>query len=226
MDDPKHVECALVVGVDAELADVGAPVVAESTAPSAGSWDEKIWPRRPAGPLAAVMMELIEWLVAQGYAPTTQRNHIRAAARLGSWMVAKDLKLGDLDAERGIRMVREDNERFPEHSSANENIPAVLRFLRETGRLRPACVMHTQASPAEACLADWLRFLKVEQGQGVSWIYKARRVGEAFLELIEELAGELRWERVDVAMADDFLLRPCSSRPRWRTSSPCSPSVA
>ncbi|WP_221176603.1 hypothetical protein, partial [Arthrobacter oryzae] len=82
MDDPNHVECALVVGVDDELADVGVSVVAGSAAPSAGSWHQS-WPRRQAGPLAPVMMELIEWLVAQGYAPTTQRNHVRAAARLG-----------------------------------------------------------------------------------------------------------------------------------------------
>ncbi len=207
MADPSHVECALDVGVNDEPAAVGASVVCGSAAPPTGSWHERIWPRRQAGPLAAVMMELIDWLVAQGYAPTTQRNHVRAAARLGSWMVGEDLKLGDLDAERGRRMVREDNERFPEHSSANENVPAVLRFLRETGRLRPACVVHAQASPAKACLADWLRFLEVEQGRGVSWIDKARKVGEPFLELIEEPAGELRWERVDVAMANDFLLR-------------------
>ncbi|XAS62914.1 hypothetical protein ACOM2C_05495 [Pseudarthrobacter sp. So.54] len=133
MNDPNHVECAVVVGVEDELADIGASVVAGSAAPSAGSWHQRIWPRRQAGPLAAVMMELIEWLVAQGYAPTTQRNHVRAAVRLGSWMVAEDLKLGDLDAERVIRMVREDNERFPKHSSVNENVSAVLRFLRETG---------------------------------------------------------------------------------------------
>lgn len=205
MDDPNHVECAPVVGVDDELADVGVAVVAGSAPPAAVGWHERIWPRRQAGPLAAVMMELIDWLVAQGYAPTTQRNHVRAAARLGSWMVAEDLTLGDLDVERGMRMVRQDNS-FPEHSSANENVSAVFRFLHETGRLRPACVVHTQTSPAKACLADWLRFLKAEQGQGASWIYKARRVGEPFLELIEEPAGELHWERVDVAMANDFLL--------------------
>ncbi|WP_026551097.1 hypothetical protein [Arthrobacter sp. H20] len=126
MDDPKHVECALVAGVEDEdedeLAYVGASVADGSTAPSAGSWHERIWLRRQAGPLAAVVMELIEWLTMQGYAPTTQRNHVRAAARLGSWMVTEDLRLGDLDAERGIRLVREDNKRFPEHASANENV--------------------------------------------------------------------------------------------------------
>lgn len=168
-------------------------------------------------------MELIEWLVAQGYAPTTQRNQVRAAARLGSWMVAEDLKLGDLDAERRLRMVREDNERFPEHSSANENVPAVLRFLRETGRLRPACVVHTQASPAEACLGAWLRFLEVEQGRGVSWIYKAPRAGAPFLELIQESAGELRWDALMSRwpMTSCFVLWPDTPRPRLNARPRC-----
>jgi len=55
------------------------------------------------------MVDLIDWLVEQGYASTTQRNHVRAAARLGSWMVAKGLTLGNLDASRVVRMVSEDN---------------------------------------------------------------------------------------------------------------------
>lgn len=50
-------------GVDDEQADSGASVVAGSAAPSAGSWQERIWLRRQAGPFAAGMMELIEWLV-------------------------------------------------------------------------------------------------------------------------------------------------------------------
>jgi site-specific recombinase XerD len=206
MDDPNHVECA-PVGVDEELADVGASVVAGSAPPSAGSWHERIWPRRQAGPLAAVMMELIDWLVTQGYAPTTQRNHVRAAARLGSWMIAEDLKLGDLNAEHAFRMVRHDNELHPAHRSANENVSAVLRFLREAGRLGSAPELHVQPHPAEACLAQWLRFLEVEQGQGASWIDKARRFGSPFLELLEEQSEELHWERVNVVMANDFLLR-------------------
>lgn len=74
------------------------------------------------------MMELIDWLVGQGYASTTQRNHVRAAARLGSWMVAEGLTLDDLDADRVVRMVGADNARHPEHRSANENPSAVVRF--------------------------------------------------------------------------------------------------
>ena len=49
--------------------------------PAAAGWQMRIWPRRDAGPLAAVMVELIDWLVTEGYAPTTQRNLVRAAAR-------------------------------------------------------------------------------------------------------------------------------------------------
>jgi site-specific recombinase XerD len=129
------------------------------------------------------MVDLIDWLVEQGYASTTQRNHVRAAARLGSWMVAKGLTLGNLDASRVVRMVSEDNARHPEHRSANENVSAVVRFLGETGHLRPEPEARAEDSPAEAFLAGWLRFLEEEQGQGVSWIYKARRLGRAFLAL-------------------------------------------
>jgi site-specific recombinase XerD len=206
MDDPMHVEGAEAVARKG-LGNVGASVGARNVGPPAGSWNEKIWPRLQAGPLAAMMMELIDWLVTQGYAPATQRNHVRAAARLGSWMVTEELRLSGLDAGRAVRMLRADNERHPEHRSANENVSAVLRFLHETGRLRSAPVIHAQPRPAEACLVEWLRFLEVEQGRGTSWIDKARRVGEPFLELIEERSGELDWERVDVAMANGFLLR-------------------
>lgn len=171
------------------------------------SWQERIWPRLQAGPVAAVMVELIDWLVEQGYAATTQRNLVRAAARLGSWMLAEGFTFDDLDAQRVIQMVREDNQHHPEHRSANENVSAVVRFLEATGRLRSAPVSLGQPGPAEACLAQWLGFLEVEHGQGPSWVGKARRLGEAFLSLICDLDGVLCWERVDVAMANDFLGR-------------------
>ena len=185
----------------------GAPVGAGGSGGPAGGWREKIWPCRDAGPVAAVMAELIDWLLTQGYAPSTQRNIVRAAARLGSWMAVDGVRLEDLDAAGPARMVREDNERHPKHRSANENVSAVVRFLRETGRFGSAPASGGQPGPAQACLAGWLRFLEVEQGQGASWIAKARRVGEAFLALIEGGSGELRWGRVGVAMANEFLGR-------------------
>lgn len=175
--------------------------------PSADGWQERIWPRRHAGPLAAVMVELIDWLVAQGYARATQRNHVRAAARLGTWMDAEGVELDDVDAECVIGLVRGDNERHPEHRSANENVSAVVRFLRETGRLKPSRVAEPRLRPAQACLARWLRFLEVEQSQGASWIDRARRFGERFLALVEDEVGDLHWERVNVAMVNEFLVR-------------------
>lgn len=177
---------------------------------AAGSWHERIWPRRHAGPLAAVMEELIDWLVAQGYSPSTQRNQVRAAARLGSWMLAEGVGLDDVDVECVIRLVREDNERHREHRSANENVSAVLRFLRETGRLRASPVAVTRLRPAQACLAEWLSYLEVEQGQGGSWIDKARGFGSRFLAAVEDEHGDLHWERVNVAMVNAFLVRAIS----------------
>ena len=157
----------------------------------AAGWQERIWPRRHAGPLAAVMVELIDWLVAEGYAPTTQRNLVRAAARLGSWLAAEDVELADVDLECVVRLVRQDNELHPEHRSANENVSAVLRFLWETGRLKPSPLPTPEQRPLQACLAAWVRFLEAEQGQGASWLDKAHRFGERFLTLVEDEGAEL-----------------------------------
>ncbi len=176
-------------------------------APAAVGWHERIRPRRDAGPLAAVMTDFIDWLVTQGYAATTQRNLVRAAARLGSWLAAEGVRLGNLEAACVFRLVREDNEHHPEHRSANENVSAVVRFLQETGRLQPSPATTQRQGAAEACLTAWLRFLEVEQGQGASWLDKARRLGEQFLGLVEDEGGDLHWERVDVVMVNEFLVR-------------------
>lgn len=180
-------------------------LVREGSAAAGGQM--RIWPRRDAGPLAAVMAELIDWLVTEGYAPTTQRNLVRAAARLGAWLAAAGVELADVDAACVFGLVAGDNERHPEHRSANENVSAVVRFLQETGRLKPSPVDTAPLRPAEACLAAWLRFLEVEEGQGASWLYKARQIGERFLPLVEDEDGDLHWERVDVVMVNAFLVR-------------------
>lgn len=190
---------------------MGGPVYGEDPAGAgnigvgARSQRGAVWVRLHAGPLAAVVDELVEWLSGQGYASTTQLNLARAAVRLSRWMVVENLSLGELDQDVVLRMVREDNEHHPAHCSANENVSAVLRFLRESGHLHRGEVAAVTLRPAEACLMAWLRFLEAEQGQGASWIGKARKVGESFLELIEGPSGELVWEHVDVAMANGFL---------------------
>lgn len=166
---------------------------------------ERIWPLLQAGPLAAVAVDFIEWLTEQGYASTTQVNLSRAAVRLGAWMLTENLQLGELDHGCVIGMVREDNDRYPGHCSANQNVSAVLRFLSEKGHLRPTKVPDAELSSAQECLADWLKFLQAEQGQGTSWIDKAGRVAAPFLTLLEQSSGELDWERVDVRMANEFL---------------------
>lgn len=166
---------------------------------------ERIWRGLQSGPLAAVAEEFMGWLAEQGYASTTQVNLSRAAVRLGTWMLTENLKLGELDHARVIGMVWEDNDRYPGHCSVNQNVSAVLRFLIEKDHLRASEVPDADHCPAEECLVAWLKFLQVEQGQGDSWIDKARRVAAPFLTLLEQPSGELAWERVDVRMANEFL---------------------
>lgn len=148
--------------------------------PAGAGRHERIWPRRQAGPLAVVMMELIDWLVAEGYAPTTQRNHVRAAARLGSWLDAKGIELEDVDAACVIRLVEQDNERHPGHRSANENASAVAlgmprKVTWSSNRVRPPRATYaTIAScliPMRRCPNCFDRIFLVEQ------IYEVTRFG-------------------------------------------------
>jgi hypothetical protein len=110
MDEPMNVEGAAAIASNG-LASVGASVGARNVGLPAGSWNEKIWSRLQAGPVAAVMIKLIYPLAMHRYAPARQRKHVRTAAPLGSWMVAEGIGLGGLDAARAVRMVPEDNER-------------------------------------------------------------------------------------------------------------------
>ena len=71
---------------------MGSPIQLEgcSAGPPAGGWHARIWPRRPAGPLAAVMVDLIDWLVEQGYASVTplqiDLTHHDQMASVAAWM--------------------------------------------------------------------------------------------------------------------------------------------
>lgn len=191
-DDPEHVTTEVSVAGQVFSVD---------------EWRQKIWPHRGAGPLAVMMAEFIDWLLRQGYAPSTQRNHVRAAARLGSWMTDVGLGIEDLDTDRVGRMVDQDNQHHPRHRSSNENVAAVVRFLQETGRMQAVAAAEVLKTPGLVCLEAWLQFLAEEQQQGPSWLDKARRFGGEFLELIEDEDGQLVWEEVDAGMANDFLAR-------------------
>ena len=206
MNDSMCAEYASIAAVD-DPGFIGTEITVGDQVFSADQWRQKIWPRRCAGPMTAVMAEFIDWLLVQGYAPLTQRKHVRAAARLGSWMTEAGVGLDGLDPDRVRLMVAQDNQRHPKHRSANENISAVMRFLQQTGRVPAAATVEVPTGPVQVCLAAWARFLAQEQEQGPSWIGKARSFGEGFLRLIEDEQGQLAWGQVDAAMANEFLAR-------------------
>lgn len=206
MDNSRHTNVVPVVAAD-DPEHVTTEVSVAGQVFSVDEWRQKIWPQRGAGPLAMTMAEFIDWLLKQGYAPSTQRNHVRAAARLGSWMIDAGLELKDLDTDHVGDMVSRDNQRHPRHRSSNENVSAVVRFLQETGRIATVVALEMPTRPVQVCLGAWLRFLAEEQERGPSWVDKARRFGREFLELIEDEDGQLAWEEVGAGMANDFLAR-------------------
>lgn len=169
-----------------------------------GGERSRILPRRDAGPLEVVMDEFIAWGAAEGYAVCTQRNHVRAAARMGEWMSVAGLGLGDLDDGTAARFVAADNRAHPSHRSANENVAAVGRFLSDTGRLSPQAPAFARPGAGEECLRSWCRSL-VRDGYGPSWIDKARQYVGPFVALIEDEGGGLDWGRVEAGLLHHYV---------------------
>lgn len=120
---------------------------------------------RGGGPLAEVLPGLVAWLKEDGYAVTTSRNIVRAALRLGEWMAAAHLSLGDLDAGVITRLVERDNARFPSHRISNESLSAVVRFFLSAGLIEEPEECRGSLSVADRVLQQWCASLS-SQGCG------------------------------------------------------------
>lgn len=162
-------------------------------------------PARDGGALKELMGELLDWLVAQGYARTTIHNIVRAALRLGEWMNRDGLNLNELGPESVADLVRADNAAHPSHRVSNESASAVGRFLQSTGRLAVTVDVPEPVSAARTCLEAWCASL-VDAGYGSSWIDKARKWVGPFLDLLDDGDGVLHWQRVDAQLINDYVL--------------------
>lgn len=162
-------------------------------------------PMRDGGALKGLMGELLNWLVAQGYARTTIHNIVRAALRLGEWMDRDGLNLSDLGPESVAALVGADNAAHPSHRVSNESASAVGRFLQSTGRVAVAVDVPEPVSAARSCLEAWCASL-VDAGYGASWIDKARTWVGPFLDLLDDGDGVLHWQRVDAQLTNDYVL--------------------
>ncbi|MGB5935421.1 MAG: hypothetical protein WBG76_06115, partial [Ornithinimicrobium sp.] len=88
------------------------------------------------GPLPGVVMQqLTAWLVAERYARTTAPQVVGVARGLSAWMEDHDVALRAMHAEVLEGFEIDYGVRVPGHAIVRVRLPAVRRFLTETGYL-------------------------------------------------------------------------------------------
>ena len=162
-------------------------------------------PRLPAGPLAEVVVDLVAWLRAEGYAPGTATSITCTAARLGAWMAGARLPVEDLDDAVLDRFVAAQVRGPARHPSSVRRIVTVRKFLKAAGLGSAAQAASPAATPVDAVLEAWGQHERDEHGAGLNWVREQHRWARVFLEQVTGPDGQVRWDCVDVCMVNEYL---------------------
>jgi site-specific recombinase XerD len=162
-------------------------------------------PRLPAGPLAEVVVDLVAWLRAEGYAPGTATSIACTAARLGAWMAGARLRIEDLDDVVLDRFVAAQAGGPARHPSSARRIVAVRKFLRAVGLLNAAQVASPAATPVDEVLEAWGRYECDERGAGLRWVREQHGWARVFLEQATGPDGQVRWDCVEVPRVNEYV---------------------
>lgn len=154
-------------------------------------------PRRDAGPLAALLSELIGWMRAEGYSDGTALSVANATARLGAWMKTANLTATDLDDEVVDAFVQEERSGPKPHPSSAKRIVTVRKFLLHTSRIRVQPAPVVKAGPVEQCIQEWTDYLRRYRQPGPRWLAEQTRWARGFLDRLTMIDGGLGWADVD-----------------------------
>lgn len=179
-----------------------------------------VMPAVSRGPLAGVVMQqLSAWLVAERYAPTTAPQVLGVARGLSAWMEDHDVALRALNAQVLEAFHVGYGLGVPGHAIVRVRLPAVRRFLTETGYLpglvaagrrtrRPVAQpvpLISQGAAGE--LEEWARWQRETRGISEACI-RHRRVWVAALVDSLPMAGEgIDWSGCDVTALNSFITK-------------------
>ncbi|MGB3687601.1 MAG: tyrosine-type recombinase/integrase [Ornithinimicrobium sp.] len=184
------------------------------------------------GPLPGVVMQqLTAWLVAERYARTTAPQVVGVARGLSAWMEDHDVALRAMHAEVLEGFEIDYGVRVPGHAIVRVRLPAVRRFLTETGYLpgvvpagrrtrRPVAQPAPLISQAAAGELDaWARWQPETRGISQACIHH-RRAWVALLVDSLPVAGEgIDWSGCDVMVLNSFITkRSAGFAPASRTA--------
>jgi site-specific recombinase XerC len=176
-----------------------------------------VMPAAARGPLAGVVMDrLAAWIVAEGYAQTMVPQILGVARGLSAWMDEQDLSLDVLSGG-----VLEDFESayppgVPGHRMVRLRLPALRRFLVETGHLRGVAPVrkrarrpgHRASVPISAAagqeLDEWVRWQREIRGISEGCIGHRRQWVGAFVDSLTR-NDAVDWSGCDVAALNRFV---------------------
>src|SRR5215472_1557536 len=150
-------------------------------------------PRLLAGPLAAVIPEMVTWLRLQGYAPGTVKSVAETAARLSAWMHASALTAGDVSHELLERFVVAQTTVPVRHASSAHRIVTVGKYLTARGTLGGIAVPAQPGTPVTAELDAWGGWLRAERGIGATAVADQQRWTGPFLTGLLTTDGRIDW---------------------------------
>lgn len=154
-------------------------------------------PRRDAGPLGAVLRELIAWMRSEGYAPGTALSVANTAARLGAWMAAANLAVTDLDDDVLNAFVRDQQAGSLPHPSSVKRIVTIRKFLIQTSRIQIRPMPVAALGPVDRCVQEWVEYLQRYRQPGSKWLAEQTLWARGFLDRLTIIDGSIGWADAD-----------------------------
>lgn len=96
---------------------------------------KRILPATMRGPLSAVLDDLTAWVAHEGYSRTVTSQLLGVARAFSAWMDDHDVSVNDLSTGTMSAFSTHYGPGIPGHTIVSQRLPALCRFLTETGVL-------------------------------------------------------------------------------------------
>lgn len=162
--------------------------------------------RLSVGPLApTVLDECSRWFAAQGYSPGSAAGAVNLAQRLSAWMQEDGAGVGEINEELLDRFVAAERSRDRPCSSVKRWMGALCRFLTAAGYLRVAEVDDGQLVAAQAAVAEWCTWMRVQRGLTEKSVARYCYYAAGLLDAVTATDGAVRWGHLNASIVNAYV---------------------
>lgn len=162
--------------------------------------------RLPVGPLSpTVMDECRLWFEAKGYSPGSAAGALNLAQRLSAWMQEIGAGVDDIDEELLARFVTAEGSRERPCSSVKRWMGALRRFLAAAGYLQVAEVEEGQLTAAQAAVAEWCTWMRVQRGLTEKSVARDCYYAAGLLDVVTALDGAVQWGHLNASVVNTYV---------------------